>query len=88
MYAIRSYYEIAIVVRIFLRAHGPGFDFHRVEQAGFLLHLATALEDLDLAARLVFDGLLDEAERVHVLQLAARAEMAEVARFAESYNFV
>jgi len=70
-------------VRVFLRTHRARLDLHRVEQARFLVDTAAALDDLDLAARLIFNGLLDEAERVHVLQFAARAKMAEIARLAE-----
>jgi hypothetical protein len=46
----------------------------RVEEARLLHHLAAVLDQLDLAAHLVLDRLLEEAERVEVLDLAARAE--------------
>src|SRR3546814_1436050 len=49
-------------------------------QPGFLLDGAAVLDDLDLAPRLVLDGLLHEAHGVHVLDLAARAVL--VARLA------
>jgi len=42
--------------------------------AGLLLDMAALLQNLDLAARLVFDRLADEADRVDVLDLAARTE--------------
>ena len=45
-----------------------------IEQARLLLDRAALLDDLDLAARLVLDRLADEADRVDVLDLAARAE--------------
>src|SRR3546814_6579957 len=47
-----------------------------IEQAGFLVDLAAVFQNLDLAARLVFDGLLHEPHRVDVLDHAARAERA------------
>jgi hypothetical protein len=42
--------EVAVVVRLFLRAHRAGLALHGVEQAGLLVDLAAVLEDLDLAA--------------------------------------
>ena len=45
-----------------------------VEEAGLLDHLASRLDNVDLALDLVFDRLLDEAEGVDVLQLGAGAE--------------
>ncbi len=71
--------EVAIVHRLFLGAHRAGLAGRRVVEAGLLIDLAAVLEDLDLAPGLVVDGLGDEAERVDVLDLAARAQMAEVA---------
>jgi len=37
--------------------------------------VAAILQNLDLAARLVFNRLADEADRVDVLDLAARTEL-------------
>jgi hypothetical protein len=74
--------EVAVIVRLFLRAHGARLVLVGVVQAGFLIDLAAVLKDIDLAAGFVFGRHLDEAERVDVLDLAARAEMAfEVAGF-------
>ena len=66
--------EVAVVVRLLLRAHGAGLALARIEQARLLVDRAAVLEDGDLPARLVVDGLADEADRVDVLDLAARAE--------------
>src|SRR5690606_25594445 len=66
--------EIAIVVRLLLAPHRAGFAAGCVEQARLLIDRAAVLEDLDLPARLVLDRLADEPDRVHVLDLAARAE--------------
>ncbi len=73
--------EIAIVMGLFLGAHGARLALVGVEQAGFLHHLAAIFQNGDLAARLVFDCLLDETHRVHVLDLAARAQMGEILAF-------
>ncbi len=67
--------EVAVVVRFFLRAHRPRLAAVRVVQARLLHDLAAALDQLDLARDLVVDRLLDEAERVQVLDLGARAEL-------------
>ena len=66
--------EIAIVVRFFLRAHRPRLALGGIEQTRLLVDLAAVLDDADLAARLDLDRLADEADRVDVLDLAARAE--------------
>jgi hypothetical protein len=68
--------EVAVVVRLFLGAHRTGLALARIEQAGFLVDLAAILENGDLAAGFVLDGLADEADRVDVLDFAARAEIA------------
>ena len=67
--------EVTVIVGFFLAAHGTGLVLVRVVQAGFLHHLAAILDQLDLALDLVVDGLLDEAERVDVLDLGAGAEL-------------
>ena len=67
--------EIAVVVRLFLRAHRARLAAIRVVQARFLHDLAAALDQLDLALDLVVDRALDEAERIEVLDLGARAEL-------------
>ena len=66
--------EIAIVVRLLLGAHRPGFALGGIEQAGLLLDPAARLDQLDLAPRLVVDRAADEAHRVQVLDLGAGAE--------------
>jgi hypothetical protein len=58
-------------VRLLLGAHGAGFTPVRIEQPCLLLDLAAVLQDFDLPPRLVLDRLADEADRVHVLDLAA-----------------
>ncbi len=56
---------------------------HAVEQAGFLLDSAALLDDLDLAAGFIFHRHGDEAHGIDVLDLAARAQMAEAAGLGE-----
>ena len=63
-------------MRLFLGAHGTGLALAGVEQAGFLVDPAAILEDADLAAGLIFDGLAHEADRVDVLDFAAGAEFS------------
>jgi hypothetical protein len=46
----------------------------RIEQPRFLVDGAAILDDGDLAAGFMLDGLTDEADRVDVLDLAAGAE--------------
>ena len=62
-------------MRLFLGAHGAGLALLGVEQAGFLVDRAAILQNTDLAARLIFDGLAHEADGIDVLDLAARAEL-------------
>ena len=66
--------EVAVVLRVFLAAHLARFLAVRVPQARGLHDLAAVLDQLDLAAHLVMDRFFHEAERVQVLDLAARAE--------------
>ena len=67
--------EVAVVVRLFLGAHRARLAAVRVVEARLLHDLAAALDQLDLALDLVVDRALDEAERVEVLDLGARAEL-------------
>jgi len=67
-------------MRFFLGAHGPGLALVGIIEPGFLIDLAAVLQQRDLAAGLIIDGLLDEAHRVHVLDFAARPQMAEILR--------
>ncbi len=66
--------EVAVVVRVFLGAHGTRLAGVGVEQHGGLLDRAAVFERVDLPVDLVVDRLLQEAEAVQVLDLAARAE--------------
>ena len=67
--------EVAVVVGLLLRpARGQGRG-GGVEVVGLLDHLASGLVDRDLARHLGVDPLRDEAERVHVLDLAARPKL-------------
>ena len=75
--------EVAIILRLFLGPHGARFAGCRVVQARLLGDRTTVFQDLDLAARLILDRLRNEAEAVDVLDLAARAQIAEVARLLE-----
>ena len=60
--------EIAIVMRLFLGTHGAGLALVRVEQPRLLVDSAAIFEDRDLAPRLVLDRLVDEADRIDVLE--------------------
>src|SRR3546814_20592370 len=53
-----------LVRSLCLGAHAAGHALAGIEQAGFLFDLAAVFQNLDLAARLVFDGLLHEPHRV------------------------
>ncbi len=66
--------EVAVVVRIFLAAHGAGLAVGGVEQHRRLLDRQPVLEPVDLPLHLEIDGLLQEAKRVQVLHLAACAQ--------------
>ena len=66
--------EVAVVVRVGLDATAGGGLRGLVPVAGLLQHLAAVVQDGGLAADLVLDGLLDAAERVHVLGFGAGAE--------------
>jgi hypothetical protein len=63
-------------MRLFLRAHGARLALVWIEQPRLLIDRAAIFEDRDLATRFRLDGLADEADRVDVLDLAARAEIA------------
>ena len=72
--------EIAVVVRLFLAAHRPRFVLVGIVQTRFLHDLAAVLDHLDLPLDFEVDRLLDEAERIQVLELRARAELLLAAR--------
>ncbi len=61
-------------MRFFFAAHGARVPGLGVEKARFLIDLAAIFQNVDLTARLIFDGLADKADGVDVLDLAARAE--------------
>ena len=71
--------EVAIIVRIFLRAEGPRDVLVGVVEPRFLGDLAALLDQLDLAARLMLDHRHDEADRVDVLGLGPGAKLARPA---------
>src|SRR5215212_2233322 len=66
--------EVAVVVRLLLGAHRARLALARIEQPRLLVDPAAVFQNADLPARFVFDRLADEADRVDVLDLAARAE--------------
>ncbi len=61
-------------MRVFLAAHHARLTAVGVEQHGSLFDAAAVLQRFDLPAYFVVDGLLQKAERVEVLDLAAGAE--------------
>ncbi len=66
--------EVAVIVRVFLGAHGAGLALVGVVKPGFLHHLAAVFDEFDLAAHLEFDGFFEEAKAVEVFDFAARAQ--------------
>ena len=70
-------------MRLFLGTHRAGFALVGIVEAGFLIDFAARFDDCDLAFCFNIDGLLNEAHGVHVLDLAARAKVAEITRFDE-----
>ena len=67
--------KVAIVLRVFLAAHRARLVPVRIVEPGLLDDRAAVLDQLDLPADLEVDRLLEEAEAVQVLDLAARAEL-------------
>ena len=67
--------EVAVVLRLLLRARRRRFLVARHEMERLLLHLPARLVDRDLPRDLALDSLRREVERVHVLQLGARAQL-------------
>src|SRR3954453_16438228 len=66
--------EVAVVLRLFLRAERRRVLVARVEVQRLLVHGAAGLVDLDLPPDLPLDPLRREVEGVHVLELRAGAE--------------
>ena len=48
--------EIAVVMRLFLGAHRPGFALVGIVEPGFLHDVAAVFQNGDLAAGLIVDG--------------------------------
>ena len=67
-------------MRLLLGAHRARLAAIRVEEPRLLVDLPARLDELDLAADLVVDRLPQEAERVHVLDLAPGAEPGRALR--------
>ncbi len=67
--------EIAIVVRLFFRAHAVGLAFVGVVEARLLCDLAAGFDDVDLASDFVFQRFADEAERIYVFDFCFGAEL-------------
>ena len=67
--------EVAVVLRLLLAAEAEGRPVVLVPAAGLLHDASAGVENRGLPCDLVRDGFLDEAERVDVLQLDARAEL-------------
>ena len=72
--------EVPVVVRLLLRAPCRERPRRRVEVVGLLLDLAAQLPDGDLPLDLGLDPARDEVERVHVLDLGARAQLVRACR--------
>ena len=66
--------EVAVVVRVFLAAHGPGLAGVRVEQHRGLADRQAVFDLVDLPVDLEVDRLRHVAERVQVLDLAPGAQ--------------
>ncbi|MNL25734.1 hypothetical protein D3C87_1472230 [compost metagenome] len=67
--------EVTVVVGFLFAAHRTGFVLVRIVQAGLLDHFSAVFDQFDLTLDFAVDRLLDEAERVDVLDLAAGAEL-------------
>ena len=65
--------EVPVVVGVLLDPQRAGATGGLVPVAGLLAHLLPRVEEVDLAQRLVVDGAAEGAQRVEVLDLAARA---------------
>ncbi len=72
--------EVAIVVRLLLAPHRLGHVPGRVPEQRILGDAPARFHDVDLPPDLELDRLLDEAERVHVLDLGLRPERGRSAR--------
>ena len=61
-------------MRLLFGAHHHRLAAIEIPEAGLLVDLAALAQHLRLALDLVFDGILDELERIDVLHLDFRAE--------------
>ena len=66
--------EVAVVVGVFLAAHGVRAAIAFVPMSGLLTDEVPALDEVDLPTGFVLDGATDAAHAVDVLDLAARAQ--------------
>ena len=66
--------EVAVVVRLFLAAHGGRDVFRGIVQAGLLHDLFPVCQGILLTGDLIIDGPLHVAERVQVLELGTGTE--------------
>ena len=69
--------EVTVVLRLFLRTHRRRVFVAGIEVQCLLIDRAALFVDADLARDLALDSLRSEAERVHVLQLGARAKFVD-----------
>src|SRR5438874_13284537 len=67
--------KVAVILCVFLGAHGARLVTVGVVEPRFLLDGAAVFDHLTLAPDLEFDGVLQKAEAVQVLDLAARTEL-------------
>src|SRR5437899_11182325 len=71
--------KIAVVMRLFLGAHGIGAVRGLIPKAGFLRNAATGFDDADVALDFVFEGLGKIAERVEIFYFDLGAELLRAA---------
>ena len=72
--------EVAIVLRIFLRAHRSRFVAIRIVEARFLDDGSAVFDQFDLPPGFEFDRMLQKTKAVQVLDLAARAKHGRASR--------
>ena len=68
--------EVAVVVRLLLRAHGVGAALGVVPEARLLHHAAALFQHADLALDLILQRRANVAEAVDVLDLGLGAELS------------
>ena len=67
--------KIFIILRVFLAAHSVGFALGVIPSSGFLNNFAAVFNDLLLAARLTFNGIMDRLERIDIFHFRSGAEL-------------